>query len=63
MTPTFPTIGVPGHAGAIQRFGTFKFSTDPELEATVRDIVGLYLNPPEKAVVLCVDDLGRAGAR
>ena len=38
------------------RFGTFKFSTDPELEAKVRDIVGLYLDPPDKAVVLCVDE-------
>ncbi len=28
---------------------TFKFSTDPELEAKVRDVVGLYLNPPETA--------------
>jgi transposase len=35
---------------------TFKFSTDPELEAKVRDVIGLYLNPPEKAVVLCVDE-------
>uniref|UniRef100_UPI00397822FB IS630 family transposase n=1 Tax=Amycolatopsis sp. cmx-8-4 TaxID=2790947 RepID=UPI00397822FB len=35
---------------------TFTFSTDPELEAKVRDVVGLYLNPPEKAVVLCVDE-------
>jgi transposase len=35
---------------------TFKFSTDPELEAKVRDVVGLYLNPPEKALVLCVDE-------
>jgi hypothetical protein len=32
------------------------FSTDPELEAKVRDIVGLYLNPPGKAIVLCVDE-------
>jgi transposase len=38
------------------RRGTFKFSTDPELVAKVHDIVGLYLNPPEKAVVLCVDE-------
>ena len=38
------------------RTGTFKFSTDPELEAKVADIVGLYLDPPEKAVVLCVDE-------
>jgi transposase len=35
---------------------TFKFSTDPQLETKVRDVVGLYLNPPEKAVVLCVDE-------
>ncbi len=35
---------------------TFKFSTDPELDAKIRDVVGLYLNPPEKAVVLCVDE-------
>jgi transposase len=38
------------------RSGTFKFSTEPELEAKVRDIVGLYLDPPERAVVLCVDE-------
>jgi transposase len=35
---------------------TFKFSTDPQLEAKVRDVVGLYLDPPEKAIVLCVDE-------
>jgi transposase len=35
---------------------TFKFSTDPELEAKVRDVVGLYLNPPQNAIVLCVDE-------
>ena len=35
---------------------TFKFSTDPHLEAKVRDVVGLYLNPPQKAIVLCVDE-------
>ncbi len=34
----------------------FKFSTDPELDAKVRDVVGLYLNPPEKAVVVCIDE-------
>jgi transposase len=38
------------------RSGTFKFSTDPELDAKVRDIVGLYLDPPAKAIVLCVDE-------
>ena len=35
---------------------TFKFSTDPELEAKIRDVVGLYLDPPGRAVVLCVDE-------
>ncbi|MFH5823147.1 IS630 family transposase [Georgenia sp. AZ-5] len=35
---------------------TFKFSTDPELVAKVTDVVGLYLAPPENAVVLCVDE-------
>ena len=34
----------------------FKFSTDPQLEAKVRDVVGLYLRPPENAVVVCVDE-------
>ena len=38
------------------RTETFKFSTDPELEGKVRDVVGLYLNPPEHAIVLCVDE-------
>jgi transposase-like protein/transposase len=38
------------------RQGTFKFSTDPELEAKVRDVVGLYLDPPRNAIVLCVDE-------
>ncbi len=35
---------------------TFMFSTDPELEAKVRDVVGLYLDPPAHAIVLCVDE-------
>jgi transposase len=35
---------------------TFKFSTDPQLEAKVRDVVGLYLDPPQNAIVLCVDE-------
>jgi transposase len=35
---------------------TFKFSTDPDLEAKVRDVVGLYLEPPAHAIVLCVDE-------
>ena len=35
---------------------TFKLSTDPLFVEKVHDIVGLYLNPPERAVVLCVDE-------
>jgi len=38
------------------RTETFKFSTDPDLAAKVRDVVGLYLDPPDGAVVLCVDE-------
>jgi transposase len=56
-------IGHATIARAWRRYGvqpwrreTFKFSTDPQLEAKVRDVVGLYLDPPDKAVVLCVDE-------
>jgi len=35
---------------------TWKLSKDPLFVAKVRDVVGLYLNPPERAVVLCVDE-------
>jgi transposase len=35
---------------------TFKLSTDPQFIDKVRDVVGLYLNPPEAAMVLCVDE-------
>jgi transposase len=38
------------------RAETFKFSTDPQLEAKIRDVVGLYLDPPANAVVVCVDE-------
>jgi transposase len=38
------------------RAETFKFSTDPELVAKVIDVVGLYLAPPQNAIVLCVDE-------
>jgi transposase len=38
------------------RSETFKLSRDPQFVAKVRDVVGLYLNPPERAVVLCVDE-------
>jgi len=38
------------------QFESFKLSNDPQFIEKVRDIVGLYLNPPEAAVVLCVDE-------
>jgi transposase len=44
------------------RVQTFKFSTDPELDSKIRDVVGLYMNPPEKAVVLCVDEKSQVQA-
>ena len=47
----FSLFGVQPH-----RTKRFKLSTDPFFVEKVRDIVGLYLNPPDKAVVLCVDE-------
>jgi transposase len=38
------------------RVERFKLSQDPRFEEKVRDIVGLYLNPPDRALVLCVDE-------
>jgi transposase len=38
------------------RLETFKLSTDPDFVAKVRDVVGLYVSPPARAVVLCVDE-------
>lgn len=38
------------------RVKSFKFSTDPQFVGKVRDIVGLYLNPPDKAILLSVDE-------
>jgi transposase len=38
------------------RVETFKFSRDPQFDAKLADIVGLYLDPPERALVLCVDE-------
>jgi transposase len=38
------------------RVGRFKLSTDPHFVEKLRDVVGLYVNPPAKAVVFCVDE-------
>jgi transposase len=52
------TISRIWHAFGLQphRSETFKLSPDPFLIEKVRDVVGLYVNPPEHAVVLCVDE-------
>lgn len=44
------------------RTKTFKLSTDPFFVEKVRDICGLYLNPPDKALVLCVDEKSQVQA-
>jgi len=44
------------HALQPHRVETFKFSTDPEAEAKISDVVGLYLQPPTNAVVLSMDE-------
>ena len=44
------------------RVQTFKLSTDPLFVEKVRDIVGLYLSPPERAIVLCIDEKSQVQA-
>jgi transposase len=44
------------------RVESFKISKDPQFVEKVRDIVGLYLNPPERAIVLCVDEKSQVQA-
>jgi len=41
---------------------SFKLSTDPFFVEKVRDVVGLYLNPPQRAIVLCVDEKSQVQA-
>ncbi len=52
------TISRIWHAFGLQphRTDTFRLSPDPQLIEKVRDIVGLYMNPPEHALVFCVDE-------
>lgn len=52
------------HAFGLQphRVENFKLSKDPQFVEKVRDIVGLYLNPPERAMVLCVDEKSQVQA-
>ena len=51
------TFGLKPH-----RTESFKLSTDPFFVDKVRDVVGLYLNPPDHAVVLCVDEKSQVQA-
>ncbi len=44
------------HALKPHRVETFKFSTDPRAEEKIRDVVGLYLNPPANAAVISLDE-------
>lgn len=44
------------------RVGSFSMSTDPDFAAKVVDVVGLYMHPPENAIVLCVDEKTRVQA-
>jgi hypothetical protein len=44
------------------RLETFKFSADPELGAKVTDVIGLYMSPPDNAVVLSVDEKSQVQA-
>jgi transposase len=52
------TVGRVWQAHALQphRVKTFKFTTDPRAEERIRDVVGLYLNPPVNAIVLSLDE-------
>src|SRR3984893_8997448 len=45
------------------RSKSFKLSTDPFFVEKVREVAGLYLNPPDKALVLCVDEKSQIQAR
>jgi len=45
-----------GHALQPHRVESFKFTTDPDAEQKIYDIIGLYLNPPTHAVVLSLDE-------
>jgi transposase len=62
LSPT--TVGRIWKAFRLQphRSETFKLSTDPQFIEKTRDVVGLYLDPPESAMVLCVDEKSQVQA-
>ena len=57
VSRVWQTFGLKPH-----RSETFKLSTDPFFVEKVRDIVGLYLSPPENALVICVDEKSQCQA-
>jgi transposase len=52
------TVQLVWHARGLKphRVQTFKLSNDPRFEEKLVDVVGLYMNPPEKAIALCADE-------
>jgi transposase len=54
--PTFVQRVWTAHGLQPHRIRTFKLSRDPQFQEKLADVVGLYLHPPEHAVVLCVDE-------
>jgi transposase len=57
ITRVWQAFGLKPH-----RAETFKLSTDPLFVEKVRDVVGLYLSPPDRAIVLCVDEKSQVQA-
>jgi transposase len=55
---SYPTVHRVWKSHRLQphRERSFKLSTDPKFNERVRDVVGLYMNPPDKAIVICVDE-------
>ena len=61
--PASSASGAPSAIPSRNRTESFELSTDPLFVEKVRDVVGLYMGPPDHALVLCVDEKPDAGAR
>src|SRR5262245_34176369 len=48
------------HVPTLHLIKTFKVSRDKNFATKVEDVVGLYLNPPDKALVLCIDERAKS---
>lgn len=64
LGPSQSTVGRIWRAFGLKphKTGTFKLSTDPFFVEKVRDVVGLYMSPPERAIVLCIDEKSQVQA-